>query len=123
MIYLSTGHKLCLLIKPKIGRSVLIIQTTTVPATEAVLILCMQRPNVSTDMLSPKINTAGPIVKQILRVDSLKISTAGRKNSTSALATLAAFSISGLLFLILASLISIGHVTESLPNVPFCDLI
>ena len=59
----------------------LIKQTTTVPATEAVLIMCMQRPNVSTDMLSPKINTAGPIVKQILRVDDLEISTSGETNS------------------------------------------
>ena len=72
----------------------LIKQTTTVPATEAVLILCMQRPKVSTDVPRPKIITAVPIVKQILHIDDLKISTGGGTNSTSALATQAAFSIS-----------------------------
>ena len=77
---------------------------TIKPATEAVLILCMHRSKVSKPVQRPKISTAVPIVqttafadaqnKYTLHVESLKISTAGGKNSTSALATLAAFSIS-----------------------------
>ena len=73
---------------PRISTYVLIIQTTTVPATEAVLILSMQRPKVSTTILADAQN------KHILRVDSRKDSTAVGKNSTSALAMLAAFCIS-----------------------------
>ena len=85
----------------------LIIQTTTEPATEAVLILCMPRPKVSTAVQRPKISTSVPIVqiktfadaqnKHILCEDSLKISRAGGKNSTSVLAMLAAFYISGVM--------------------------
>ena len=77
---------------------------TIKPATEAVLILCMHRSKVSKPVQRPKISTAVPIVqttafavaqnKHILRVYSLEISTAVRKNSTSAPAMLAAFCIS-----------------------------